>query len=308
MKTAILFAGQGAQHVGMGKDFYAEYPRFRRVFDLLPEEQRRIAFEGPAEELRKTENTQPIMLAFALGVYRVLQEYGFVPDMAAGLSLGEYSALAAAGVFDDKTAIELITFRGKQMAKASEGTDTVMSAVIGLDREAAENACREAQAEGTVEIANYNCPGQIVVSGTEAGVAACERNAKELGARRCMRLEVSGPFHTSYMKPAGKALAEYFRGRTFGSMKFPVVFNCLGREKTGAETVRELLVRQVSGSVYFEDTIRYMAEHGITGALEIGPGRALSGFVRKTERSIETMSIETTEDLGKVKAWTEKQQ
>ncbi len=308
MKTAILFAGQGAQHVGMGKDFYAEYPGFRRVFDLLPEEQRRIAFEGPAEELKKTENTQPIMLAFALGVYRVLQEHGFVPDMAAGLSLGEYSALAAAGVFDDKTAVELITFRGKQMAKASEGTDTVMSAVIGLEREAAENACREAQSEGDVEIANYNCPGQIVVSGTEAGVTACERNAKELGARRCIRLEVSGPFHTSYMKPAGKALAEYFRGRTFGRMEFPVVFNCLGREKTGAETVSELLVRQVSGSVYFEDTIRYMAEHGVTGTLEIGPGRALSGFVRKTDRSIETMNIETTEDLRKVIAWTKKQQ
>lgn len=308
MKTAILFAGQGAQHVGMGKDFYAEYPGFRRVFDLLPEEQRRIAFEGPAEELKKTENTQPIMLAFALGVYRVLQEYSFVPDMAAGLSLGEYSALAAAGVFDDKTAVELITFRGKQMAKASEGTDTVMSAVIGLDREAAESACREAQAAGTVEIANYNCPGQIVVAGTEVGVAACERNAKELGARRCIRLEVSGPFHTSYMKPVGKALTEYFRGRTFGSMEFPVVFNCLGREKTGEETVRELLVRQVSGSVYFEDTIRYMAEHGVTGTLEIGPGRALSGFVRKTDRSIETMNIETTEDLRKVIAWTEKQQ
>ena len=306
MKTAILFAGQGAQHVGMGKDFYAEYPGFRRVFDLLPEEQRRIAFEGPAEELKKTENTQPIMLAFALGVYRVLQEYSFVPDMAAGLSLGEYSALAAAGVFDDKTAVELITFRGKQMAKASEGTDTVMSAVIGLDREAAESACREAQAAGTVEIANYNCPGQIVVAGTEAGVAACERNAKELGARRCIRLEVSGPFHTSYMKPVGKALTEYpwqdiREHGVSGGVQLP------GKRKL-AKNRRRTVGQAGFGSVYFEDTIRYMAEHGVTGTLEIGPGRALSGFVRKTDRSIETMNIETTEDLRKVIAWTEKQQ
>ena len=300
MKLAILFAGQGSQHPGMGKDLYEAYPEFREVFDLLPEEQKQIAFEGPEDALKETRNTQPVMLAFAVGVYNVLKNRGIKPEMAAGLSLGEYSALTAAGVFDEKTAIDLITLRADAMAKASEGVDTVMSAVIGLGREALADACEKASAEGPVEIANYNCPGQIVISGSEQGVAACEALAKEAGARRCLRLAVSGPFHTSYMIPAGETLRKRFDEmgeEAFAEPAFPVIFNCTGRPKEEGASISDLLVKQVSGSVYFEDTIKYMESCGIDTIIEIGPGRALSGFVKKTTRGIRTVPIETKEEL-----------
>ena len=297
MKTAFLFAGQGSQHVGMGKDLYEEFPEFKEIFDCLPENLKEIAFNGPSEELVKTENTQPIMLAFALGVFKVLEKNGIRPDMAAGLSLGEYSALASAGVFDPKTAIELISFRGKEMAKASEGVACVMSAVLGLDRDVLAEIVAEASKLWKVEIANYNCPGQIVVSGTEEGVNVCEKLATEKGARRCMRLAVSGPFHTSYMLPAGEALEEKFKEITFNKMNFPVIFNCIGREKAADESIQELLVRQVSSSVYFEDSIKYMKEAGVEQIVEIGPGKVLSGFVKKTDRSIKLVNIETAEDI-----------
>ena len=297
MKTAFLFAGQGSQHVGMGKDLYEEFPEFKEIFDCLPENLKNIAFDGPSEKLVKTENTQPIMLAFALGVFKVLEKNGIKPDMAAGLSLGEYSALASAGVFEPKTAIELISFRGKEMAKASEGVACVMSAVLGLDRDVLAEIVVEASKAGKVEIANYNCPGQIVVSGTEEGVSACEKLVAEKGARRCMRLAVSGPFHTSYMLPAGKALEEKFKEINFGEMNFPVIFNCIGREKAADESIQELLVKQVSSSVYFEDSIKYMKEAGVEQIVEIGPGKVLSGFVKKTDRSIKLVNIETAEDI-----------
>lgn len=325
MKTALLFAGQGSQRAGMGKDFYENYAEFRRIFDLLPEEQRRIAFEGPDEELKKTVNTQPILLAFGIGVWKLLEKEGFVPAMAAGLSLGEYSALCAAGVFPPEVAVDLIGFRARQMEDASRGLDTAMSAIMNLDRDAVRECCREAAAlvngadpdgirektedsatgpvparSGLVEIANFNCPGQIVIAGDREAVEAAERLAMDKGARRAMRLRVSGPFHTSFMKPAGDALSERFRSIDFGEARFPVFFNCVGREKKPDETVPELLARQVSGSVFFEDTIRGMAEAGIDTVVEIGPGKALSGFVRKTCRGIRTLNIDTAEDFERV--------
>lgn len=303
MKTAFLFAGQGSQFVGMGRDFYEEYQRFREVFDLLPEKQKQIAFEGPEDELGNTANTQPILLAFALGVYGVINDTGLKCDVAAGLSLGEYSALAASGVFSPRQALELIQFRADAMAKASEGTNTVMSAVLGLDRDKVIKAA----VAGGCEIANYNCPGQIVISGTECDVKAAEAEAGALGAKRCVRLAVSGPFHTSYMKPAGEALKQRFERESFAEEAFPVVFNCKGSVRNG-ERISELLVKQVSGSVMFEDTIRYMSSVGVTRAVEIGPGRALSQFVKKTCGDIETVSIERTADLGRISTWAEERQ
>ncbi|MEY8369663.1 ACP S-malonyltransferase [Anaerovoracaceae bacterium 42-11] len=304
MKLGILFAGQGSQSVGMGADFYGKSEQFRSVFDLLPQEQRNVAFEGPVEALSDTRNTQPIMVAFAAGVLRellpALSDLGVTPAMAAGLSLGEYSALHSAGVFDAKTAIELVTKRANAMAKAAEGVDCAMKAVLGLDREALAGCCAAAAECGTVQIANYNCPGQIVIAGERGAVEKAAELALEAGAKRCVALPVSGPFHTCFMEPAGHTLAEIFADTAFGEMRFPVLFNAVGREKRLSETIGDLLVKQVSGSVYFEDTIKTMAAAGVDTIIEIGPGKALSGFVRKTDRSIKVLNIETWDDLQKV--------
>jgi [acyl-carrier-protein] S-malonyltransferase len=296
MKRAVLFAGQGSQVPGMGRDLYDRYDRFREIFDLLPEEQKRIAFEGPEEALRDTVNTQPILLAFGLGVWQVLTDHGFRADFAAGLSLGEYTALAAAGVFQPEQAVRLIQFRADHMAEASKGLDIAMSAVLGLDEENVTECCRRASADGIVEPANFNCPGQIVISGESAAVEKAEQYAKEAGAKRCMRLPVSGPFHTSFMDPAGKALKERFETESFGEPAFPVYFNATG-ETAGRSEIPDLLVRQVSHPVRFEQIIRNLIAEGTEQFVEIGPGKTLSGFVRRTDRSKKTVTIETADEL-----------
>lgn len=302
MKLGILFAGQGSQAVGMGKDLYENCQAFRQVFDILSEQQRQIAFEGPMETLSDTRNTQPIMVAFAAGLMAELRKAGVEPVMSAGLSLGEYSALHAAGVFDAVTAINLVSLRAQEMHKAAEGIDCKMSAVMGFDRETLAECCTLASDAGVVQIANYNCPGQIVIAGEGPAVDKCVALASEKGARRCVPLPVSGPFHTIFMEPAGKALESVFSETEFGTMKFPVIFNAVGREKTAAETIAELLVRQVSNSVYFEDTIKTMAEAGIDTIIEVGPGKALSGFVRKTCKEIKCLNVEDYKGLQAVLA------
>ena len=229
-----------------------------------------------------------------------LSELGVEPAMAAGLSLGEYSALHAAGVFDAKTAIDLVTKRAAAMADAAKGVDCAMKAVMGLARETLAGCCAEAADYGTVQIANYNCFGQIVIAGERNAVERAAALALTAGAKRCVPLPVSGPFHTKFMEPAGCVLDGIFAETVFEEMHFPVVFNAVGREKRPEETVSDLLVRQVSGSVYFEDTIKAMAAAGVDTVIEIGPGKALSGFVRKTDRNMKVMNIDTWEDLQKV--------
>lgn len=295
-----MFAGQGSQHVGMGADFYEEYPAFREIFDLLPEQQKNTAFQGPAAELASTVNTQPIMVAFAAGVDRLLAAEGIRPELAAGLSLGEYSALCSAGVFTPEQAVKLVSRRAEAMAAAAEGIDCLMAAVLGADRETVERCCRDAGDRGLAQICNLNCPGQIVIGGDKAAVERACSLATASGAGRCIPLQVSGPFHTSYMEPAGRTLEALFRDTDFGNADFPVIFNCLGRPAAAGEKTAALLVRQVSNRVLFEDTIRYMAEHGIDTIVEIGPGKALSAFVRKTAKNIKVMSIDTTADFRRV--------
>ena len=304
MKLGFLYAGQGSQKAGMGQAFYEAEPEFRMVFDTAPVDfdLKEVCFTGGDGKLDDTRYTQPCMVAFAVGVTRLLRRAGIVPAYAAGLSLGEYSALHCAGVFDDRTAIELAAFRGAAMAKAAEGLDCAMIAVLGLDREPLLAACREAAALGTVEIANYNCPGQLVLGGERSAVEKAAELAKEKGAKRCMPLRVSGPFHTSLLKPAGDALRERLAGLTLGPMEIPVLFNTLGGLMGEGDTIPALLERQVQSSVYLEDTIRRMAELGVDTIVEIGPGKVLSGFVRKTAPEIKTYAVEDPAGLAAVTA------
>lgn len=299
MKLAFVYAGQGSQHVGMGKDFYQEFPEFARIFDCAPVDfdLKKLCFEGPEERLSLTRFTQPCMAAFAVGVTNLLYQEGIRPQIAAGLSLGEYAALYAAGVFSWDGAISAVAFRGRVMEEAADGLDCGMTAVLGLDRDALQTACSQAAGLGVVQICNYNCPGQLVIGGEKAAVDKAGELARELGAKRCMPLKVSGPFHTSLMKPAGAALARYFKDIPFGAMELPVYFNCKGGPMEEGDTIPALLERQVQSSVYWEDTIRRMAADGVDAAVEIGPGKTLCGFFKKTAPEIKTWHIDTTADF-----------
>ena len=306
MKLAFLFAGQGAQHAGMGADLYEGSAAFRQVFDQAAAAVdfglKTVCFEGPEKTLAQTRYTQPCMVAFAAALTAALRQAGVEPAAAAGLSLGEYSALSAAGVFQPAQAVALAAFRGQAMTKAAEGRACGMAAVLGLERDKLQAACEGAQDKGVVEIANYNCPGQMAIAGDAAAVDAACALAKEAGARRCVPLKVSGPFHTSLMAPAGDALRGRLAREPMGTMAFPVYFNCLGAPMGEGDTIPALLERQVQSSVYMEDTLRRMAADGVDAFLEIGPGKVLTGFVKKTV-GLPARSVETLAELEQAIAW-----
>ena len=316
MKLGFLYAGQGSQKVGMGQDLYEKYPEFKETFDNVQGvdfDLKKVCFEGPAETLNETKYTQPCMVAFAVGMTKVLKKLGIEPVCAAGLSLGEYSALYASGVFTEEQVIPLVQFRGNAMQTAVSGRDCKMIAVLGLDKDTIFEGCekvrQQLEADGKVdadgkvlvaEPANFNCPGQITVSGDAEAVDMAAEVLKEMGAKRCLPVKVSGPFHTSLMKPAGDALEDRFKSESFGEMQVPVIFNCIGREKNADETIPALLEQQVQKSVYFDDSIKAMAAMGVEAFVEIGPGKTLSKFVQKTTADIPVYGVETVEDIEKL--------
>lgn len=309
-KYAFLYAGQGAQKVGMGKDFYEKYETYRKIADSFTFEfdHRELMHEGPLELLSQTEYTQPCMSIFAAGVTEVLKENGIIAEAALGLSLGEYGALYAAGVFDYKSYVEITKFRGSQMAQAAKGKSCAMSAVLGLSAEAVEEIVNEIQNQqpelGYLTVANYNCPKQYVICGEEEAVAAAEIALKEKGAMRCIRLNVSGPFHTKYMAAAGEALREYFFKIDFAKAQIPVLLNYTGDYYKEGDDLKELLVAQVQNSVRLEASIKKLLEEDVDCFIEIGPGNTLTGFLKKCAREmkkkVKIVSIESVADLEKL--------
>lgn len=303
-KTAFLFAGQGSQHRGMGEDLYRDYEEFREIFDNAETDFdiKKVCFEDEEGLLDKTKYTQPCMVAFAAGVSNILKKLGIKADMLAGLSLGEYSALCASGVFDAKTAVKIAAFRGNAMTRAADGIQSAMTAVMGLGREELQQCVNEAEGLGVVSICNDNCPGQLVIGGEKAAVSAASEFAKNRGARRCVPLNVSGPFHTSLMENAGDELEKYFEDVNFGKEKVPVVFNVTGKELLPDQSIPELLKLQVQSGVKMTDSLNYMLDKGVRRFVEIGPGKALTGFVKRCAKEkqiddIECFTVETSEDI-----------
>jgi len=311
MKLAFVYAGQGAQRVGMGQDFYEKYDIAKEVYDNNKNELdfdiKDMSFNGPAEVLTKTEHTQPALVTFAIMLTKLLKSKGIAPDMLCGLSLGEYSALYAAGIFDEQTAQNLCYYRGKSMAEAAAGEETAMHAILKLDRETILSTCEDCKEYGIVQVCNYNCPGQIVIGGSKVAVEKASELCKERGAKRCIPLNVSGPFHTKYMEAAGEKLKGKFAKIKFGNMNVPVVFNAIGKEKSDDETIENLLVKQVSSAVMMEDSIKYMIDNGVDTFVEIGPGSAVTGFIKKIDKSVNMHSIDSVEDYEKfIQIWSEK--
>ena len=299
-KIAFIFPGQGAQACGMGKDFYEQTETGKRIFDKATElmgfSMPELCFEEN-DRLDITEYTQAAMVTASIAMMRVLEETGLRPDVAAGLSLGEYCALAAAGVMSDEDAIRTVRQRGIFMQEAVPVGQGAMAAILALDAAAIEEVT--GAMEG-VWIANYNCPGQIVISGEKAAVEeACEK-LKAAGAKRTVMLNVSGPFHSGMLAAAGEKLGQVLSQVEIHEPQIPYVANVTAQYVKSAAEVKELLTRQVSSSVRWQQSVEAMIADGVDTFIEIGPGKTLAGFMRKISRDVKTLNVEKLEDISKV--------
>ena len=298
-KTAFLFAGQGAQYLGMGRDLYDHYSVVKETIDqasqVLGYDLRHL-IDNEEAKLNQTRYTQPAILATSVAIYRLLLEKGYQPDMVAGLSLGEYSALVASGALNFEEAVALVAKRGAYMEEAAPAGSGKMVAVLNTPVEVIEEACKKASELGVVTPANYNTPSQIVIGGEGAAVDRAVELLQETGAKRLIPLKVSGPFHTALLEPASQKLAKALQEVSFNEFECPLVGNteAIIMEK---DHIAELLTRQVKEPVRFYESIAVMQEAGIARFIEIGPGKVLSGFVKKIDKTATLANVENQESL-----------
>lgn len=307
-RIAFIFPGQGAQYVGMGSDIVKNYKVASEVFDIANEslgfDLKKLCFEGPDEELVKTENTQPAILTTSIAILKVIEELGIRGEITAGLSLGEYSSLVYSGALKFEDAVKLVKVRGKLMQEAVPLGVGTMAAIIGLEKEIVEKVVNEARKIGIVECANYNCPGQIVISGEIKAVEKACIIAKEKGAKKALKLSVSAPFHSSLLKPAGDKLRDELENISINKMTTKVVSNVTANIVEDGKEIKELLAKQVFMPVLWQDSIEFMINNGVDTFVEIGPGKSLSSFVKKTAKKlgikVRTINIENMDTLSKL--------
>ncbi len=303
-KLAFVFPGQGAQKVGMGKDFYDQYDVAKKLFkeadEALGYSIMNMCFEGPEEDLRLTANTQPAILTMSVIANEILKENGVQPDVAGGHSLGEYSALVAAGVLDFQDAVVLVHKRGAFMQEAVPVGQGGMAAIIGLEDQVIIDACAKAAGEaGEVQAVNFNCPGQTVIAGSTKGVEKAVELLQAAGAKKAVILPVSAPFHSTLMKPAAEKLAAELDKVQLHDAAFPVVANVNGKLQTSAEEIKKNLVAQAASPVKWIDCVKTMQEFGADTFVEAGPGKTLCGFNRRIDRQIQSLNVEDVESLQK---------
>lgn len=306
-KIAFVFPGQGAQYVGMGKEIYDSYDIAKEIMDkstdVLGFDLKEKVFAGTEEELKQTEITQPAIVMVSTAISELLKSKGISPDSVAGLSLGEYSALVASGALDYDKALNLVRKRGKFMEEAVPLGKGAMAAIIGQEKSTIEDIVSELKPQGVIEIANYNCPGQIVISGEKELVEKGAEMAKERGAKRAVLLQVSGPFHTSLLEPAGEKLGEELKGVEIKEPVSDIYFNVTGQKCSSPDEIKQLLVSQVSNSVLWENIVENMLSEGTDLFIEIGMGKTLSSFIKKiakdNKKEVKIYNIENIDTLEK---------
>jgi len=303
-KTAWVFPGQGSQYVGMGKSAAEADPQARALLEkaseLLGYDLAALCWDGPEEKLKQTVHTQPAVLTVSTMLSTILRSRGLVPDVVAGHSLGEYSALVAAGSLDFETAVTLVARRGQLMEQAVPDGKGTMAVLLGLDYQQVAAICREAAQGEVVEPANLNCPGQIVISGHRAAVERAMALGAEQGAKRVVELDVSGPFHSSLMRPAAEEFAGDLAEAVFRDPEIPVIANASADYVKHADDIRRALVKQLYSPVRWEETVQKLVAEGVDVFVEVGPGKVLSGLIKRISRSVTVISFQDMEGLEKV--------